>query len=405
MIRILNTYEPVTTIYRDLLPALAARGLKVEVVVSATEYREGRGSLEAALDHPNVEVVRIPSGLSVARGRAAKLWVIVTYVIGAALRSLLGPRAAITLFLTQPPLFSLWGLVLRALRNGRYGTLVMDLYPDVAIRDGLLDPDGSVARVLLALSRQSLRSADPVIVIGRCMAQRLLERGVSPDRIHVVHNWADERKICAVARDLNRLRAEWGLGDRFTIMYSGNMGTSHRFDEILEVAARLRDRDDIRFVFVGGGVRRREIERAIAERELTNVLLLPFQPLDRLGESLSVGDVHYISLREGFEGLVVPSKAYGVLAAGRPIIYQGGLDAEIGLMVAEESIGVQLAPGDVDGLEQAVLTYARDQARLQAEGERARALATGHYGRATAIDRYAETLSPNRSQSPETTLP
>lgn len=391
-IRFFNTYEPVSPFYRDLIPFLSARGLDVEVVVSSREYRAGRKPLEESLGSDRVGVRRIRAGRGVVRGRSQKLWAMLTYVIGAAGFSLLGPRARLNFFLTQPPLFSLWGLVLRWLRRQPYCCLVMDVYPDVAVRDGLLQAGGLGPRFLTYVSRSVLRRADAVIVIGRCMRERMEQDGIPSERLHLVPNWVNDAEVQPVEHEQNALRKELGLEGKFVILYSGNMGVSHFLDDILETARRLRELRDLVFLFIGDGPRRREVLAWQERFDLKNILLLPFQPTERLAESLSLGDVHFLSLRAGFEGLVVPSKAYGALGAGRPILYQGESTGEIGRMVEEERIGSVVPLDNPAPLVAAVKRYYDDRSLTADQGCRALALNRRKYGREHALAAYAQIL-------------
>jgi colanic acid biosynthesis glycosyl transferase WcaI len=176
------------------------------------------------------------------------------------------------------------------------------------------------------------------------------------------------------------------------VQYSGNQGVSHTFEEIIEVALRLRDVPGLRFVFVGDGSRHHELEEAKARLSLQNVLLVPFQPVSLLAQSLSLGDIHFVSLRPGFEGLVVPSKAYGVLAAGRPMIYLGRSQGEIARMVSETGMGQVISPGDVDGLERAVLEAHRNVEARERQGRTALEVFRARYGRAHSVGRYVDLL-------------
>lgn len=390
VVRFFNTYEPVTTFYRDLVPYLAETGLRCEVLLSAAEYRAGRGRLEEALAVPNVRVRRMPAGVARAGGRMSKLFVMAGYMVSSAVVSLFGRRRYLNFFLTQPPLFSMWGYVLKRLRGQRYCCLIMDLYPDLAVRDGMLATESLFTRLLTRMSRFALTNADAVLVIGRCMREHLVDAGLPAERVHLLTNWSDEGAIGPVAD--NPMRRELGLEDRFVVLYSGNLGMSHAFDDVLEVADRLRNIDDLRFVFIGHGARRDAVEREALKRGLPNVMFLPFQPVSKLGQSLSLGDAHLITLRTGFEGLVVPSKAYGCLAAGRAIVYQGDPGGEIARMIEEEGVGVVAPLGDPDALERAVVGLYNDRPLTAAIGARARRLAEDRYSRARSLSRYREVL-------------
>ena len=359
-IRFFNTFEVVTSFYRDLLPRLVRSGFEAEVFVSAANYRSERTPLHESVRNPSITYRRTPTLVRSVNGRFGKLSAAVFYILFAAAGSLFGRRTDVNFFLTQPPLFSFWGLILKRLRGQRYACLLMDIYPDVLVQSGAVAKNNLLVKVATAAVRASWRNADAVFVIGRCMAAKVMDAGVDPSKIHLTHNWSDPTAIYPVTAEENSLRQEHGLENKFVVLYSGNMGVSHTFDEILAVADRLRTNDTLRFVFVGRGSRRRQIQQFLNDRGLTNILLLPFQPAERLAESLSMADLHLVTLRPGFEGLVVPSKSYGAMASGRPIVYIGSSDGEIARLVNDADVGTVVAPGDVEGLMASILQYVDD---------------------------------------------
>lgn len=388
-IRFLSAFEPGWSFYRDLLPFLAKQGVEIELVISNAEYRGGRSPLDEALSHSRIRVSYVPVGkVEVGVERA---WIYLAYIAGAIVRTLFGQTADLNFFITQPPLFSIWGYILKVLRQQRYCILVMDLYPDVAVQGDLLPSTALSTRLLNMVSRFVLRRADIVIALGRCMEERLHREGVPPQRTYVIPNWANA-KVYPIPHHDNQLRRELGLEEDFIVLYSGNIGFSHFFDDLLEVARRLRKTRNLRFVFVGDGVRRKEIKQAKETHNLSNILLLPFQPVERIAQSLSMGDVHFISLRPGFEGLVVPSKTYSALAAGRAVIYQGNPHGEIARMVAEEQIGLVVPPYNSDALERAILHYYRNPAIVAGQGKRAYELAQGRFSCRNSLEKYGSVL-------------
>jgi len=391
-IRFFNTNEPVTTFYRDLAPFLASTGHKVDIVMSKAEYRSGR-NLDKAIGHlDRVNIFRtVNFGLHPNR-KITKALVMMTYVVHAAMYTLLGPGVDRNVFLTQPPLFPLWGYVLSKVRRQPYCCVMMDVYPQLMVEYGMMRRDAILTKLLSWLSGLALRKADGVVVIGRCMAERVKALGVQPERIHFIPNWTDERLVRPVDRERNPLRKKWGLEDKFVVLYSGNMGLSHYFDDILTVAEQMRDREDVAFVFIGGGSRYGEVKARVESRQLANVSLLPFQDINLLAQSLSAGDLHLVVLRESCTGLAVPSKSYGILAAGRPILYQGSQDGEIARMISEQEIGAVVPCGDVESLKQSILRYVNQPDLCQVQGRRARALAEGPYSRTSALKQYTALL-------------
>ncbi|MEM7128348.1 MAG: glycosyltransferase family 4 protein [Chloroflexota bacterium] len=389
-IRFFNTYEPVSPTYRDLLPFLADQGFEIEVVVSDAEYRQGRTPLEVTLAHPAIQIRRIKTGLdSVDRGWK-KAWVIIRYMMGAMKTSLFGPPVELNFFLTQPPLFVLWGIFLKTFRGQPYHYLVMDIYPDVAVLDGLLKRKSGITRLLSTISYLGMKHADRVVAIGRCMSALIEERGIPQENVITIPNWANEREVHTVEKAENKLRAEYGLMDKFVVLYSGNLGVSHYFNDILDVARTLKEYSNLQFVFVGAGSRLAEIEEAKRKHQLDNVTLLPYQPIERLAESLSMGDVHFISLRNDFEGIVVPSKAYGAIAAGRPLIYQGNECGEIAQMIHEEHIGAVVPQGDLSGLQKVIESYVNDPDLAIRDGKKSLLISQTKYSRESALKQFLQ---------------
>jgi glycosyltransferase involved in cell wall biosynthesis len=314
-------------------------------------------------------------------------------MISAAAGSLFGPRVDRNLFLTQPPLFFLWGYVLKRLRGQAGYIVLMDLYPEVAIQAGLLKSDSPLSKLLKRLSHFGLRQADGVIVIGRTMRERVLEIGVSPERIHLIPNWADEEAIHPVPHTSNRFRQDQGWQDKFVVLYSGNMGTAHYFDDLLEVCRRMRATKNIIFAFIGQGRRYSEIETFKQAHGLENMVLLPFQPQEKLAETLSAGNLQFVSLQTGYEGLVVPSKIYGILAAGLPTLYQGEAHGEIALMLNEEDAGSVVGFGCAAEMEDRILAYQADPELVARQSLQARELAEGPYSKHSACRRYTAVLN------------
>ena len=225
------------------------------------------------------------------------------------------------------------------------------------------------------------------------MAEQVLARGVSPQSVHIIPNWSDDEEISSLGNSENPLRREWGLEDRFVIGYSGNLGRAHEFDTVLAAAERLRNNPDIVFVLIGGGYLIDELARSIKKRGLEGTFrLIPYQDRALLKHSLGVPDVHWISLKPEFEGLIVPSKFYGIAAAGRPIIAIMAKNGEVGRLIQQHECGFVIEPGNVDGLVNAVVAVSTDAEARAAMGARARAMLEAHFTRRQAMERWRRLL-------------
>ena len=244
---------------------------------------------------------------------------------------------------------------------------------------------GGLGRLATAVLRPvrnwSLHSAAVNVVVGEAMAARLQDLGLPPEKIKVISNWADSALISPLPPEESALRQEWIPGDRFVVGYAGNLGRAHDIDTVLAAMTLLQERAKkspsdlaakVMFVFIGGGAQRASLEREALKRGLSNFRLRPYQPKERLGETLGVADVHLVSLNPNLEGLIVPSKFYGIAAAGRPTIFIGAEHGEIGRILEENGCGFTVTPGDGEALTERILALAGDRDLCEALGARAR---------------------------------
>ena len=207
-------------------------------------------------------------------------------------------------------------------RGSRVINWLQDIYPEVATELGVPFIKGPVSALLSSARNASLRKADVNVVVGDRMSEKLSNFGVPSDRTTVIPNWCDDEFDRAYQIGQQPVAGMNGISrDKFVVGYSGNLGRAHEFETVLAAAERLRDNPDIIFLFIGGGHQITELARRVESQGLGDKFrFLPYQSDEVLKYSLSVPDVHWISLRPAMEGLIVPSKVYGIAAAGRPII-------------------------------------------------------------------------------------
>jgi glycosyltransferase involved in cell wall biosynthesis len=288
---------------------------------------------------------------------------------------------------TDPPLISVPAALVARLRRAKLVNWLQDLYPEVAVAMGIKGLGGLPGRLAAKLRDWSLRRAVTNIAVGELMAERLIARGIPEGTIAVVQNWSGDADIAPVAAEANAVRAEWGYAPTdFVIAYSGNLGRAHEAETLLDAARLLAGRSDIHFLFIGGGHHLRNVE----ERGQPNIAFRPYQPRERLAQSLGVGDVHWLSLRPEFEGLIVPSKFFGIAAAGRPVIAVTHQRGEIARIVGAHGCGLVVEPGDGEGLARAIATLADDRAACLAMGLRARGMIDAQFGQARALARLLD---------------
>lgn len=380
----------------ELAPELARRGHRVTVVTS----RPGAGSASSEIVD-GVYVERV-SGLPFTRAshwrRALSYLSLYPALLWRALRM---PRADVVVTLTDPPLLLVLGVVLKALKGSRHVHWAQDIYPELAEEISILPKNGLVARALRWISTAGLRHADRVIAVGRCMKARLVQRGLAPSTIEVIPNWGhgrDQRE--ANPRATNSFRNEHGLGDRFVIMYSGNLGLAHPFEAMLDAAERLRStHPHALFLFVGDGPRLPWVREQAARRKLENVRFLPFQPREKLTQSLAAADLHLASMLHELSGLVVPSKVYGVMSAGRPCMFLGPEESEAAQFILQNGCGCVLSKATGARLASCLSQWIGDAALLRETCERVEAVGE-RVSLGAAVRAFSETLSAAGNSSP-----
>ncbi|MBZ0087669.1 MAG: glycosyltransferase family 4 protein [Thermomonas sp.] len=389
-----NRYVPpdlsaTSQLLSDLAAHLAAQGVQVILLGSRQRYDDASADLPVSEVIDGYTVHRVGSS---SRGRDALAGRALAYLdylrdVKRALAQLLQP-GDLVVAMTDPPLLgaAIDGVVAR--KGARCVQWLQDLFPEVA--EGVFGRGLRLPAAPLHWQRnRSLRRSERVVVISQDMAARIAALGVPRERITVIENWTDDVAIRPLPREANPLRDAWGLQGKFVVGYSGNLGRAHDWRTMLEVATRLRDREDIRFVLIGGGRGLRDFSEAAQARGLANVQLQPYQPRGALAHSLALPDLHWLSLRPALEGCIFPSKWYGILAAGRPSLFIGDPEGEIARRLREAGCGFAVAPGRVDAAQGFIERLASDPGEAAAMGERARAHLANGLHRDSALNRWS----------------
>ncbi|MEQ8466356.1 glycosyltransferase family 4 protein [Coleofasciculus sp. E1-EBD-02] len=320
--------------------------------------------------------------LIIQRSRATRIWS--KRIRGKALNGLLfclraglhllktSSHGDILLLTTAPPFLPILGYLAKKLFGLPYVCLVYDLYPDVAVELNVVPHRHWLVRLWNTVNCHIWKQAQQIIVLSPSMKNRVV--GKCPqlkDKITVIHNWADANWIVPIAKQDNWFAQNFNLVDRFTVLYSGNMGRCHDMETILETAKLLQD-DPILFVFIGNGAKREAFEAQIHQLGLTNCRFLPYQDKQNLPYSLTAGDLSLVSISPGMEGLVAPSKLYAALAAGRPIAAICEPQSYLQGIVAEAQCGAAFSNGDAAGLAEFIRCLSTDEPLVKRMGEAGR---------------------------------
>lgn len=356
----------------DLARELVRRGHSVTAIASSSLYGAKGRALPAEENVDGITIRRVaPSrfGRGKTVGRIADFG---AYFVRSFAAALTEGRFDLIVVLTTPPFLVLAALLLRRLRGSRVLYWVMDVYPDVMVAEGMIAEDDALARSLRWLHRAAIGASDLTVALGRCMRDRLAAQGAPRDRIDVLPVWSPAEPIPPTPRNENFYRRRWNVGDRMLVMYSGNFGLAHDVETFLHAAEALKHDDRIRFAFVGAGARKPDVDRFVRARGLSNCVVEDLQPREALGALLAAADVHLVTMEPRMEGLVVPSKFYGAVAAGRACIFVGPEGSEVARNIAEWGCGATVSPGDVEGLVSALEELAAVPSRAHALGEQGR---------------------------------
>jgi colanic acid biosynthesis glycosyl transferase WcaI len=388
---VLNQYywpgiEATAQLLTELCEALAA-DVDVKVV---TGVLHGHENEPRRLVHNGVEIVRVPSTSFERSKILARASNYATYLGSGLLHALRSARPDVVLCMTDPPIVADIALLVARRFRAPLVVISQDVFPEIAVQLKRLE-NPIATRLLRALVSLYLRRADRIVAIGDTMRRRLEAKGARRDRVSVIPNWVDTKRLTPQGKE-NDWAVGAGLDGKFVVMHSGNVGHAQDLDSLVRAATFLRDLDDLKIFVIGTGARHAELV-ALAERlEVDQVEFLYYQPREVLAQSLSAADVHVVGLAPGLAGYVVPSRLYGVLSVGRPVIAAADADSETARVVAEVGCGIVVPPGRPELLAR-VIRDARDgKYDLEAMGERGREWVVREADRSVAVRRYRELL-------------
>jgi len=387
----------------DAAEEMARRGHDVVVFTSARGYDNPAIRYPARETRGGVRICRLPLSSFGKRSIAVRLLAHAIFLAQAVVLALVGPRPAAVVVSTSPPFAGLAGVLISRLRRIPLTWWVMDLNPDQMIAAGRIGATSLPARVFGWINRATLRQATHVIALDRFMKARLEQVLPVPDtvadKIAVIPPWplddaGGPPAESAAARPTNAFRTAHGLDDAFVVMYSGNHSEQNPLTTLLEAARQLADDPRLRFVFVGGGTGKAEVERLV-RAGVPNVVSLPYQPRESLGTSLAAADLHVVSVGDRMVGIVHPCKIYGAMAVGRPILLLGPDPCPAGELLRAGDCGWHVGHGDVAATVAAVRAASSlPAADLRAMGRRAAEAVAGRWSRAALRGAVCDLLEP-----------
>jgi glycosyltransferase involved in cell wall biosynthesis len=340
--------------------------------------------------HGNVDVIRVRSTTFERSRLAPRALNYVTYLAASLRAGLAADRPDVVLCMTDPPVIG--DIALLVARRFRVPLVVIsqDVFPEIAIELRRIENRAVLGVLRLAINAY-LRRADRIVAIGETMRRRLEEKGAHPDRVRVIANWADTSVLTPQPHD-NEWAREQRLADRFVVMHSGNVGHAQDIEALIRAATRLRDIGDLEVVVIGDGAMREKLIQLATQLDARNVRFLPYQQRELLASSLSAADIHVVGLASGLSGYIVPSRLYGILAVGRPVIVAADAESETAQLVRRVNCGIVVPPGSPELLEAAIRAAREGELDLQEMGRAGREYVTTEADRGVAVARYAELL-------------
>jgi colanic acid biosynthesis glycosyl transferase WcaI len=371
----------------DLAVELASRGFGVTVVTGRAGYLQEKPLGPQRKTYKGVVVTRVWSTRFGRRSTIGRVIDYVSFYLCAAWAAARTERIECLIVLSDPPMLSVLAALLGRLRRWKTVCWLQDVFPENAVQAGLIR-DGWMARLLIRIAHRSVNYSSRVIVVGRCMKQRLLDAGISCQRIVYIPNWADGRSLIPVVTEENWFRTQHGLDGRFVVMYSGNLGMVHDAESLLGVIRALREFPDICFVFMGYGQGKARLEKQARREGFAHLRFIDYQAQQHLRYTLSAGDLHLVSLRTDMEGLSVPSKIYGIMAVGRPVMFIGPEGSEVASVVREAGCGEVFDPTGCEKAALAIRHLAGDPERRAYLGAAGRRYFETVLEKRFAIDRF-----------------
>ena len=353
---------------------------RVTVVTSARGYNRDE-TYPTFAEHGGASIHRVGGARFNRHSVAGRLANYLTFIVASGWKLLWLPTPDCLVATSAPPFSLALAWFMRVFRPVPFVFVAEDLYPEIAVASGILRAESATTRLAGCLFGRWLRRAETIIVLGEHMKARLLASHpqLDPARVVAIDNWHDGKRLFPLPR---------AAGERVCVQYSGNFGEGHDFATLASAMERLKGDARMHFQFIGGGRRRPWLEAEVKQRGLHNCSFHDYVPEAELNQSLNTADVCHVTVARGFEGLLVPSKLYGIMAVGKPVLYYGATDGDVPALVKRHELGWVIEQGDAAGLARALREAAADpqlRARLGANARRAFEV---HYDRPLATARY-----------------
>jgi putative colanic acid biosynthesis glycosyltransferase WcaI len=364
----------------DLCEELVAHDVEVEVIASYRKYEDRSVKFPLRETRNGVQIRRLRDTGFGKKTLLGRILDFTTFNVLLFFKILFGKKPDMYLGMTSPPLVSFVGAFVARLKSSNFCYWTMDLQPELSIRSGLVKESSVSAKTLVALGDYIFRHAGNIVVLDKYMKEHAINRGANPASISVVPVWPVMSKVYEGKREENSFRQTHGFGDKLVVMYSGNHSYVHPLDTILEVALKTRNNDQILYVFIGGGVRAKDVTQFRDKHNLENIVKLPYQPRENIHLSLGASDVQLVIMGDDLTGFTHPNKIYGAMFIGKPVIYIGPTPSHVSDILENLNDNVIVNHGDVNHLTQRIESLQKLSPKdLESIGIANRAYALSHF--------------------------
>lgn len=384
-------------IMTELCEDLAKKGCHVRVICAPPTLVDQKSQISKTMVVNNVSIQRVWSTRFPKLSFYGKLINHLSFFIAIFFNLVLSRQKSIRIVFTNPPFLAIIPALLRFFGGSPFIYTIYDVYPDTANHLGVLSAKNPITWIWRKLNQFVYSQASYIVVIGRCM-EGVIKKELSTtqqNKLRRIHIFNDEKQLIKSIPNLkkNPLIERWNLKNKFVISYSGNMGRFHDMETIMSVVELLQPYEDIVFLFIGEGYKKKQIMKFAAEKNLKNCQFHGYVDREELGASLSLAQIGLVSLLKNQVGLSVPSKAMGLMAAGVPIVGILPKQSEIALIINEEACGYVCDNGAVADVKKSLLALYNDAKLQQEMSERGRKALCEKYSLNAAANAYKDLIN------------
>ena len=378
----------------DLCEELTKKGHEITVIAGQSYYlnNETKGFFIQRQIYKSIEIIRGIGSTFPKRFLLLRVINLSCYFLNALFGGfLIRKKPDLIIVGTDPPVLGLIGIFFSKWYRAKFVYYCQDIYPDVGIAIGKLK-NPIINFMLNQINLLSFKMADKIICIGEFMKIRIINKGIDENKITVIYNWADTQVLHPVLKNDNPFTTKHNLNGCFTIMYSGNLGLTQNLEGIIEVAKYFKADSKVKFLLVGEGASKLNLQKLVKKYDLLNVEFLPYQPKSELKYSLSAPDIHLIPFEKGLSGIMVPSKVYNILSCGKPYIGWIERNSEIHYIASKFKCGIIVPPGNIRNMIRAINWAMNHSDKLKEMGATGRNTVEKYFDINISINKFNETI-------------